>query len=138
SYCWECKPLRDQMPRQQKMNKLGAADLEPNEIGMIVVRGKNTKGRRWESLIELDKAVQLVNEQAAVVIHKHLIHRLYHGSALRELVFTRDQYTCFYCGKPGNTIDHITPRSKGGHSTPLNCVCACKQCNRQKGNKSVH
>ena len=31
--------------------------------------------------------------------------------------------------------DHITPWSKGGHTTPDNCQLLCVTCNRRKGNK---
>uniref|UniRef100_UPI0030168E15 HNH endonuclease n=1 Tax=Oceanobacillus massiliensis TaxID=1465765 RepID=UPI0030168E15 len=44
----------------------------------------------------------------------------------------RDHYICHYCGFHGETIDHKTPRSKGGLSTPMNCVCCCNQCNLNK------
>ena len=32
----------------------------------------------------------------------------------RENIFIRDYYTCQYCGKTAESIDHIVPRSKGG------------------------
>lgn len=54
----------------------------------------------------------------------------------RRNLFKRDKYTCQYCGvQPGTellTIDHVTPRSRGGHSTWKNCVLACVPCNRRK------
>ena len=58
-------------------------------------------------------------------------------------VFTRDDNTCQYCGKLTDmrnnkpTIDHIVPQSKGGKSTWDNCVCACKECNATKADKSL-
>jgi hypothetical protein len=55
----------------------------------------------------------------------------------RGAVLMRDQYTCQYCGrqlhKDQLTIDHIVPKSKGGENGWLNCVAACKECNRWKG-----
>jgi len=59
----------------------------------------------------------------------------------RKNVFKRDRYTCQYCGvQPGTeelTIDHITPRAKGGISSWENCVLACIECNKRKGDLTV-
>jgi len=52
----------------------------------------------------------------------------------------RDHYTCQYCGAtPGRaelTVDHVTPRSKGGETTWENVATACRRCNVRKGNHS--
>jgi 5-methylcytosine-specific restriction endonuclease McrA len=58
----------------------------------------------------------------------------------RNNIFRRDHYTCQYCGaKPGApelTIDHVTPKSRGGKSSWTNCVLSCIACNRKKANKT--
>ena len=44
---------------------------------------------------------------------------------------------CAYCGNDENlTLDHITPRSKGGSDRVTNVICACKKCNHSKGQTS--
>jgi 5-methylcytosine-specific restriction endonuclease McrA len=57
----------------------------------------------------------------------------------RRNIYLRDHYTCQYCGcKPGReelTIDHVTPRSRGGKSEWENVVLACQKCNARKGNR---
>ena len=57
----------------------------------------------------------------------------------RENVFWRDSYICQYCSKtfPESylTLDHVTPRSKGGPKTWENIVTSCKKCNQTKGDK---
>ena len=57
----------------------------------------------------------------------------------RRTVMARDLYTCQYCGgQPGKhelTIDHVTPRSRGGTTTWENVVTACAPCNRRKGDR---
>ncbi len=60
-------------------------------------------------------------------------------SALRNLVFSRDNYTCCYCGNRGVKLecDHVIPVSKGGGHSPVNLVTACKKCNRSKGGKTL-
>ena len=55
----------------------------------------------------------------------------------RKAVLARDSWTCQYCGssKPGLTVDHVIPRSRGGESIWENIVAACPSCNRRKGNR---
>lgn len=58
----------------------------------------------------------------------------------RKAVLARDLWTCQYCGerKPGLTIDHVIPRSRGGTSVWENIVAACGGCNRRKGDRLPH
>lgn len=58
----------------------------------------------------------------------------------RKAVLARDDWTCQYCGerKPGMTIDHVIPRSRGGKSVWENTVAACGGCNRRKGDRLPH
>jgi 5-methylcytosine-specific restriction endonuclease McrA len=55
----------------------------------------------------------------------------------RKAVLARDSWTCQYCGstKPGLTVDHVIPRSRGGKSVWENIVASCATCNRRKGNR---
>ncbi|MDP9189949.1 MAG: HNH endonuclease [Actinomycetota bacterium] len=58
----------------------------------------------------------------------------------RKAVLARDEWMCQYCGseKPGLTVDHVIPRSRGGESVWENIVAACAACNRRKGNRMPH
>ncbi|MGN8771006.1 HNH endonuclease, partial [Paenibacillus barengoltzii] len=109
--------------------------LRPNRNGMIRLRGRTDKGRRWQQEIDYDLAVTLVREHMAVVVNPFTIRRLYTNKAFRHYILTRDHYTCFFCGEYGDTIDHLLPRAKGGHTTPVNCVCACNLCNQSKADR---
>jgi 5-methylcytosine-specific restriction endonuclease McrA len=55
----------------------------------------------------------------------------------RKEIFSRDHYTCQYCGRHGHdlTLDHVIPRNKGGAHTWDNLVSACKPCNHHKAGK---
>jgi 5-methylcytosine-specific restriction endonuclease McrA len=57
----------------------------------------------------------------------------------RKNLYRRDAFMCQYCGKrPGAedlTIDHVTPRSRGGRTSWDNCVVACVECNKHKANR---
>lgn len=60
--------------------------------------------------------------------------------ASSNLIYKRDNWTCQYCGKKVNretaSIDHVYPQSRGGQTTWTNCVCACKQCNGKKRDRT--
>jgi 5-methylcytosine-specific restriction endonuclease McrA len=62
-------------------------------------------------------------------------------SPSRKNIFKRDSYCCQYCGKDlcdGNaTVDHVTPRCKGGADSWTNLVTSCKECNLYKGSRSL-
>jgi len=57
----------------------------------------------------------------------------------RRNIFERDENTCQYCGRKRDrselTLDHVTPRSRGGTSTWGNIVLACIKCNMRKGDR---
>lgn len=59
----------------------------------------------------------------------------------RRNLFRRDRNTCQYCAKRFPTedlsIDHVIPRSLGGHSSWTNCVVACLACNSRKGSRAL-
>ncbi|SDT18024.1 HNH endonuclease [Paenibacillaceae bacterium GAS479] len=106
--------------------------LNDRGTGMIQLRGRRESGKRWHTEIERDIAIRMVQEGAAGILHPRLIHKLYTKSDFRLLILQRDNYICHYCGRFGDTIDHVFPKSKGGLSTPANCVCACSACNLKK------
>ena len=59
----------------------------------------------------------------------------------RRNIYRRDGYVCQYCrSRPGSrelSIDHVTPRSRGGKSTWENCVLACTDCNARKASRTL-
>jgi 5-methylcytosine-specific restriction endonuclease McrA len=55
-------------------------------------------------------------------------------SVSKKTILIRDNWTCQYCGKFGDTIDHILPKSRGGGNTWGNLCAACKSCNGAKDN----
>ncbi|MTI20366.1 HNH endonuclease [Fulvivirga sp. RKSG066] len=71
----------------------------------------------------------------AVIRLRKYVNIPYKGVNLtRQNVFKRDAFVCQYCGTTKDlTLDHVTPRSRGGRSSWNNLVTACKRCNTQKG-----
>ena len=53
----------------------------------------------------------------------------------RAALMRRDNYRCAYCGRHGETIDHVIPRSRGGTHAWENCVAACQMCNHRKADR---
>ncbi|MBI3359730.1 MAG: HNH endonuclease [Chloroflexi bacterium] len=85
---------------------------------------------------------QRLTLQVPLVIRLVGYVRLPRGLSLpltRRNVLLRDRYTCQYCGRqPGKetlTLDHVTPRSRGGETVWENVVAACGPCNRRKADR---
>ncbi len=61
-------------------------------------------------------------------------------SRLEDLI-ERDGPACVWCGREmwrrDLTLEHILPRSRGGHTVPENLVVACRSCNRARGSRPV-
>ena len=57
----------------------------------------------------------------------------------KKNILRRDDYTCQYCGVQDHplTIDHITPKSRGGKTSWANIIVACKPCNLKKGSRTA-
>jgi 5-methylcytosine-specific restriction endonuclease McrA len=57
----------------------------------------------------------------------------------RKNILLRDRYTCQFCGRvlPAHelTLDHVVPRSRGGHTDWDNLVACCHDCNNLKGDR---
>ncbi|MGF9711805.1 HNH endonuclease [Paenibacillus naphthalenovorans] len=125
-------------PAPPPSSKEGAAKLlRRDRQGIIRMRGKSNNGKRWIQDIDWSLAVLLVEQRAAVVLNPYMIRRLYSNDDFRKMILQRDRYTCYYCGEIGDTIDHIVPKSKGGHTTPVNCVCSCYDCNQSKADQDA-
>lgn len=79
------------------------------------------------------------------------------SNSKRLSVYTRDKFTCSYCGvRVGKvhprlkndkghprkmtigdlTLDHLIPKSRGGKDEPENLVSACKPCNNAKADRT--
>lgn len=61
-------------------------------------------------------------------------------TAVKEEIFSRDNYRCIYCGttdRDALTIDHVLAKNKGGKYRGDNLVTACRSCNGKKGDDDV-
>ncbi len=57
----------------------------------------------------------------------------------RKNIVKRDGHQCQYCGKTEGplTTDHIIPKTRGGADSWENLVCACSDCNKKKGHRTL-
>lgn len=60
---------------------------------------------------------------------------------VRFSVFSRDGFTCKYCGRQSDevklVIDHIDPVSNGGTNEETNLITSCEPCNQGKAAKKL-
>ncbi|HEY8583577.1 MAG TPA: HNH endonuclease [Capillimicrobium sp.] len=58
-----------------------------------------------------------------------------------DQLIERDGPACVWCGREpwrrDLTLEHVVPRSRGGHLVPENAVVACRGCNRRRGSRPV-
>ncbi|MBT2727489.1 HNH endonuclease [Bacillus sp. ISL-75] len=89
-------------------------------------------------MVSYEEAKILVKEGVAGIVHEKLIHKFYDKQTFKKRILERDSYVCVYCGRDGDTVDHIVPKKRGGISSYSNCVCACQRCNTNKGDLSLN
>lgn len=94
------------------------------------------------------RAVVLVLKEKAHVVSSRTIRlknyvrvpqaKMVAGKPTRTLILKRDGHTCQYCdySGPNLTIDHVTPKSRGGQDTWQNLVTCCHDCNNCKDNRT--
>ena len=77
---------------------------------------------------------------AVIVLNRYVQYNLLELKCTKKNIFWRDNFTCQYCNtlctNKNITIDHITPRSRGGIKTWENVVTSCLKCNQKKGSKT--
>ena len=77
---------------------------------------------------------------AVIVVNSYIRRFPFTLTCNRKNVFWRDDYVCQYCGKKFTykdlTMDHVVPKSKGGHKDWKNIVTSCKWCNCKKRNRT--
>jgi 5-methylcytosine-specific restriction endonuclease McrA len=90
------------------------------------------QGRMRSERLELERPTVI-----RLITYVRVPRDVHRRKITRKAVLARDSWTCQYCGsaKPGLTVDHVVPRSRGGESVWENIVASCAPCNRRKGNK---
>jgi len=67
-------------------------------------------------------------------------HLKFYQPFTRKNIYVRDAGKCQFCGSKLSmkemTLDHVMPKSRGGHTNWTNIVCACVKCNSKKADRT--
>ncbi len=104
---------------------------------VLVLKGVATTEEENGSFIH---STRLAIRIPSVIRLTHFRRIPYQTRALsRKNILLRDRYTCQFCGRvlPASelTLDHVVPRSRGGHTDWDNLVACCHSCNNLKGDR---
>ncbi|WP_312846411.1 RNA-guided endonuclease IscB [Deinococcus rubellus] len=59
------------------------------------------------------------------------------GTEVRAYLRQKWDDKCAYCGKKGEEVEHLVPRSRGGSNRINNLVWSCRKCNEEKDNLTL-
>jgi len=120
-----------------------------NALALDMDRDKNMVPVDWEQWLELpvrDFDWSVGAQRGAVRVPKVILavhyakvpmrHPKFSYQAIRDRDQGRCQYTGRKLGRDEGNIDHVVPRSKGGHTSWSNCVLSCKRVNNRKGDRT--
>jgi len=123
--------------------------LSANYLPVQILHWQEAVKARWEGtaevLVEYSETISSpsVTWRIPAVMRLKRMHSRRRSRQVRfsrSGVYIRDGFKCQYCSKKFKyeelTLDHVTPRSKGGQTTYQNTVAACKKCNNEKGDKT--
>lgn len=108
-------------------NMLGA---EHNMLRVCITCHIRAQGSRRASYAGAATAVSMVDHR---IDGSRLLTKRQAKQQFREGILNSWGCLCAYCGRPGDTLDHVRPRSRGGRTDQSNLVCCCAACNRAKG-----
>lgn len=103
-----------------------------------VVEGMSGKLSEWDEVFSSPSTS--IRVPATMRLFKHVKKKWKPPRFRKKVLFNRDDWSCQFCGVKltweSVTIDHVVPSSRGGGTTWLNCVTACRSCNRRKANRT--
>jgi 5-methylcytosine-specific restriction endonuclease McrA len=107
--------------------------------GRVEVISVGEKPSYWDE--SYDTTSRKYDIPATIRLTERISRRFSAPRFRKKVLFNRDNWQCQYCGIKlewsSITIDHITPRCRGGTTTWKNCVASCKRCNSKKGSRTL-
>lgn len=73
-----------------------------------------------------------IQQNTHYISEQQLITKRQAKKSFRRSILQAWDHLCAYCGKPGDTLDHVKAKSKGGETKRANLVCCCALHNSQK------
>lgn len=126
-----CPRCRTEYSEKNYFKWLNIELEEDAEINVELFNYSKTK----RFLIDEKTSERLINEKMAIRKDNYT-QVLFDRTGFRIHIKNKSKNKCFYCNQKGSTIDHIFPQSKGGLTTPENCIWSCGPCNEKKANLS--
>jgi 5-methylcytosine-specific restriction endonuclease McrA len=118
---------------------LGTVDV-PRAVRLVWKRTAEVVVRDGERVLRSQHFVFEAPSVVRLLEYIDVRKRRNNSGKQRLRILMRDKMRCQYCGVRANafelTLDHITPRSRGGSSTPENLCAACVGCNQRKGDRT--
>jgi 5-methylcytosine-specific restriction endonuclease McrA len=105
---------------------------------VLLLKGVARTEEENHSIVHSSRMSLPVPSVIRLLEYRHIPHQT--RALSRKNILLRDRNTCQFCGRvfPSAelTLDHVTPRSRGGHSTWENLVASCYACNNLKGDRT--
>ena len=100
----------------------------------FVLRGGTQRATGLQSVIRASSIIAIKGKDFIV---RHFDHE---PTLTKEMLLARDRHLCAYCAQSFRfgelDMEHIVPISKGGATSWMNLVAACKACNNRKANRT--
>jgi hypothetical protein len=100
----------------------------------FVLRGGTQRATGLQSMIHASSIIAIKGKDFIV---RHFDHE---PTLTKEMLLARDRHVCAYCAQSFRfgelDMEHIVPISKGGATSWMNLVAACKACNNRKANRT--
>ncbi len=129
------------LPRGQRMVRSLVLNASYDPLAVVAARRAvvlvlKEKAEILESNGEVFRSQHLQVPAPSVVRLTYFVKVPYRARAslTRRAVFSRDEWTCQYCGNAAENVDHVIPRSLGGEHIWENVVASCRRCNSRKEN----
>lgn len=119
------------------LNLVPLSTISWQEAICLIYKDKATAIDYYDKVVHSPtKAMQV---PSVIVLRKYAYFKKF-AKLSKYNIKLRDEFKCQYCGKTFShhslTIDHVTPKAKGGKNIWTNMVAACKPCNSHK--KDIH
>jgi hypothetical protein len=112
---------------------LGIEALNPNYYIALF-----TSDTKFAKNIHYNLACDLYEKGVITVMRENAVYLLFkQNKYLKQKVILDSKYTCYYCGKFGDTVDHIIPKKDGGLWIESNLICCCNKCNVAKAELDI-
>ena len=100
----------------------------------FVLRGGTQHATGMQSMIRASSIIAIKGKDFIV---RHFDHE---PALTKDMLLARDRCICAYCAQPFRPgeldMEHIMPASKGGATSWMNLVAACKPCNHRKADRT--